>query len=337
MRTEKPDPVEVSIIIPCYNEAETISLLLSALLRQNFPLSKMEVIIADAMSQDATRDIIGEFSREHPQLRIQVVDNPAKTIPAAVNKAAAAANGEVLVRLDAHSVPNDDYVNNTVRLLRQGVAENVGGVWDIQPGENTCIAYAIAAAASHPLGAGDALYRIASKAAYVDTVPFGGFFKNTFEKIGGFDESLLSNEDYEFNTRLRQSGGRVWLDPVIRSQYFARKTLKQLARQYWRYGYWKLRMLKRYPHSLRWRQAIPPIFVLSILILAFLSVFFAFARIILAAILGFYFLILFLFGCLEILKRKNICYIQMIAAIVVMHLSWGAGFLFSALDISREA
>ena len=103
----------------------------------------------------------------------------------------------------------------------------------------------------------------------MDTVPFGAFRRSLIDKIGLFDETLLTNEDYEFNTRIRQSGGRVWLDPEIVTVYYARSTLRDLARQYWRYGYWKFRMLRRYPDTLRWRQALPPLFVASLIGLTF--------------------------------------------------------------------
>jgi succinoglycan biosynthesis protein ExoA len=337
MQPLKRTPTEVSVIVPCYNEGETIQLLLQALLEQRYPAEQMEVVIADAMSVDDTREKIAQFTQEHSKLRIAVVDNPRRTIPAAVNAAAQAAKGTYLVRMDAHSVPDHDYVATSVQLLKEGVADNVGGVWQIEPGQDTCIAKAIAAAASHPLGAGDALYRIAKKAAYVETVPFGAFAKKTFEKVGRFDESLLSNEDYEFNTRIHLNGGKVWLDPRIHSRYFARKTLRELARQYWRYGYWKMRMLKRYPKTIRWRQAIPPLFVFSTLLFTILANFSNFARIILAIILGVYLAILLAFSIREVIKRKNICYLNMILAIAVMHYSWGMGFLYSAVDYSREA
>jgi hypothetical protein len=110
--------------------------------------------------------------------------------------------------LDAHSVPASDYIQNSIELLRSGKAQNVGGIWEICPSSDTCIAKAIAGAVAHPLGAGDAGYRIKAKSGFVDTVPFGAFKKVDFDRFGGFDEELLSNEDYEFNTRLRQNGGK---------------------------------------------------------------------------------------------------------------------------------
>lgn len=335
--TNYPTEAEVSVIVPCYNEGGTIQLLLQALSAQSYPASRMEVVIADAMSEDETRAEIEQFANQHPDLRIRIVDNPKRTIPAGVNVAAQAAEGLYLVRMDAHSIPDREYIALSVKLLQEGIADNVGGVWEIEAGENTCIAKAIAAAASHPLGAGDALYRIAKKAAYVDTVPFGAFTKKKFDEVGHFDESLLSNEDYEFNARIRLSGGKVWLDPRIHSRYFARKNLKQLAKQYWRYGYWKFKMLKRYPKTIRWRQAVPPFFVFGIILFTILSLFSEFARIILATILGLYFAVLLVFSSIEAIKRKDACYLNMVFAITVMHFCWGTGFLFSTIDISREA
>ena len=337
MQKEKNQQTEVSVIVPCYNEAETIHLLLDALLNQSYPVEQFEVVIADAMSEDDTRLNIRNFVEENPSLHVQVVDNPKKTIPAGVNAAANAANGVYLVRMDAHSVPNVDYLSTSIRLLKEKVADNVGGVWEIQAGADTCTAKAIAAAAAHPLGAGDALYRIAKKAAYVETVPFGAFSKETFEKVGRFDENLLSNEDYEFNTRIRLNGGKIWLDPQIHSKYYARKTLGQLAKQYWRYGYWKLKMLKRYPKTIRWRQAIPPLFTFGMIFFTILSFFSHFARIILASGFGLYMSILFFFSIREAVKRKDCCYIKMIFAIMTMHFCWGSGFLYSCIDLSKEA
>ena len=268
----------VSIIIPCYNEQATINLLLEAIYRQTYPRPALEVVIADGRSTDGTRARVAEFQSTHPDLCVQLVENPRRIIPAGLNVALAAAAGEMVVRLDAHSMPQADYVERCVAALEEGLGDNVGGVWDIQPGGPGWMAEAIAGVAAHPLGAGDARYRYTTRAGQVDTVPFGAFRREMVEKIGPFDETLLTNEDYEFNVRLRQNGGRVWLDPGIRTVYFARPTLRALARQYWRYGFWKARMLRRYPQTLRWRQFIPPFFVLTLLGLLLLSPWSALAR-----------------------------------------------------------
>jgi succinoglycan biosynthesis protein ExoA len=206
---------KVSIVIPCYNEQSTIRLLLGALREQTFPRAEMEVIIADGMSTDHTRDVITAFQKDFPDLVMRVIDNTLRNIPSGVNCAIEASRGEIILRLDAHSRPYPEYIANSVKALEDGRGDNVGGVWEIHPGADTWIAKSIAVAAAHPLGVGDAMYRHAKHAAEVDTVPFGSFKRDLIERVGLFDESLLTNEDYEFNARIRKAGGRIWLDPSI--------------------------------------------------------------------------------------------------------------------------
>lgn len=320
----------VSIIIPCYNEEATIRKLLEALHSQTYRLAKIEVVISDGFSTDRTREVIAEFQKEHPNLSVRVVDNKARTIPSGVNQAIRESRGEIIVRLDAHSMPIPEYVERCVEAHQTGKGDNVGGVWDIQPGADTWVAKSISFAAAHPFGVGDALYRLNAKPGAVDTVPFGSFRRSLIEKIGAFDETLLSNEDYEFNTRVRESGGVVWLDPSIRSVYFSRSTLKKLAEQYWRYGFWKLKMLKRYPHTLRWRQALPPVFVFILFSLIVLSLGMTIAQYLLALQLFSYFFVLGLAGLhLAIKTRKGFLIWGLPLAIATMHITWGAGFLWS--------
>ncbi len=326
-------PPYLSIIVPCYNEQATIRLLLDAVLAQTYPRSQMEIVIADGLSQDGTRAVIAAFQSGHPDLAVRILDNERRSIPSALNLAVSAARGEIIIRLDAHSMPQPDYVQRCVQALEAGKGANVGGVWMIHPGASGWIAEAIAAAAAHPLGVGDAMYRLAPKAGPVDTVPFGAFRRELIEKIGGFDETLLTNEDYEFNTRVRQSGGVVWIDPQIRSTYFARPTLGALAAQYWRYGFWKLKMLRRYPDTIRWRQALPPALVLSLIGLLVLSFFFPLIKLILILEILCYLAALTIAGLqLALRQRKPLLVPGLPLAVMVMHLSWGSGFLWSIVS-----
>ncbi|NMC52849.1 MAG: glycosyltransferase family 2 protein [Chloroflexi bacterium] len=323
----------VSIIVPCYNEQTTIRLLLDAIYQQSYRRDEMEVIIADGMSTDGTRAEIQTFQAQHPDLLVKVVDNTRRIIPAALNRAIEAASGSLIVRLDAHSRPDREYVARSVADLEAGLGDNVGGVWMIKPGADTWVARSIAVAASHPLGVGDALYRFTDTASEVDTAPFGAFRRDLVERIGFFDETLLTNEDYEFNTRIRLNGGSVWLDPQIRSEYFARKNYGDLAKQYWRYGYWKLRMLLRYPKTLRWRQALPPLFVLSLLGLAILALFWHVALQLLILEAGFYLGVLLAASVPLAARHRDVRFLFGVpAAVAVMHVCWGAGFLWSGIQ-----
>lgn len=326
------DNIETSVIVPCYNEERTISLLLDALSQQTYPISRMEVVIADGLSTDLTRKRIVDFLKNHKDLKVKIVDNPKRTIPAAVNIAVRHSSGEYIVRLDAHSIPETNYIELCVNSLKDGKADCVGGVWKIAPGDESWMARSIAAAAANPIAVGDARYRFTNKPAYVDTVPFGAFRKDLFIELGGFNENLLSNEDYEFFTRIRKNKGKIWLDPAIRSTYFARSDLLSLSRQYWRYGFWKYKMLKEFPDTLRWRQALPPLFVLGTLSLAFLSLFNETFLFVLLGLLTFYFLILFAASIkTSILRKDNSLVAGMPLAILCMHFSWGSGFLYSII------
>ena len=296
----------VSVIVPCYNEETTIGQLLDGVYAQTFPLADMEVIIADGYSEDNTRQVITTYQAAHPDLVLRLVDNPKRNIPAGLNRAIQAAQGKYLVRLDAHSKPYPDYVRLCVADLEAGCGENVGGVWEIQPGGSDWQARAIAAAAAHPLGVGDARYRFSDKAQLTDTVPFGAFQRELVDQVGWYDESLLTNEDYELNTRIRQAGGRIWLNPAIRSVYYARPTLGALARQYWRYGFWKGRMLRRYPNTLRWRQALPPMFVLVLLGSALLSIWSPLAKTLFLGIITLYLVTLLAVGFQVAVAKRDV-------------------------------
>ena len=322
-------PPRVSIIVPCFNEEATIQQLLEAIFRQTYPRKDMEVLIADGLSQDATLLRIEDFRSNHPDLDITVVPNAERTIPSGLNCAIREARGDFLVRMDAHSKPYPDYVARCLHALDAELGENVGGRWKIEPGAQTWIARSIAVAAAHPLGVGDARYRTGAKAAVVDTVPFGAFRKSLLERIGLFDETLLTNEDYEFNVRIRQSGGRIWFDPEIVSVYYSRTSFSDLARQYWRYGYWKFRMLRRYPGTLRWRQGLPPLFVLSLIVLVLLSWTQPAAWLLAVEVTGYTFVLL-LAGLHASWQHGSLPYIVGVpVAIAIMHSAWGAGFLAS--------
>lgn len=332
----------VSIIIPCYNEQATIRLLLDAICeqtvyRQNGRPEDLEVIIADGLSTDRTREEVTAFQQAHPDLAVHLVENPRRNIPAGLNCALAAAQGLYIIRLDGHSVPAADYVERCLEDLQACRGDNVGGVWEIRPRGNGLMQRAIAMAAAHPFGVGDARYRYTSKAGYVDTVPFGAFRRDVFERFGCYDEELLTNEDYEFNARLRQGGGRIWLNPRIRSTYFARPNISALAGQYWRYGYWKWRMLRRYPQTLRWRQALPPLFVLSLIILLVLAPLWNVARLLLVVEVTVYALVLAA-GALPsaVRHRDPRLVLALPLAMLTMHCCWGAGFLWSMATTSRK-
>lgn len=263
-----PD-LRVSVVVPCRNEARHIEGLLDAIRRQTCRVT--EVVLADS-SSDGTPEVVSRYAQAHPELPVRVVPFDRASIPGAVNLGVRHAVGDIIVRLDGHSAPNDTYVERAAAHVAQSEAVGVvGGVWRVTAGARTVTARGIALAAGHPMGAGDAAYRVADADANVrdvDTVPFGCFRKSLWEAIGGYNEALLTNEDYEFNYRVRKTGRRVVLDPGMQSTYFARATFGALASQYARYGWWKIAMLRRYPESIRWRQFVPAAFAAAVIVLS---------------------------------------------------------------------
>ena len=329
-------PNLVSIIIPCLNEEKHIGYVIDAIANQTFPKSSLEVLISDGGSLDNTINIIQSKQAEFPDLAIKIIDNPKRIIPAALNQAIRASQGEIIVRMDAHAIPDENYVNYCVENLSAQIAENIGGLWLIQAGDSGWIAKSIAFAASHPFGVGDAKYRYSNKPAFVDTVPFGAFNRGLFDQIGLYDENLLANEDYEFNMRIKQNGGKIYFDPRIRTKYFARATISALAKQYWRYGFWKFQMLKKFPKTIRFRQAIPPIFVFGLLLIFVLSFFLNWMFTIFAALIILYLMILII-GIMPLYRKEKDLrlFIGVTVAIVTMHFSWGSGFIASIFKKQR--
>lgn len=289
-----------------------------------------EIVIADGLSTDRTRDEIQRFKDTKPAFEVKIVDNFEKSIPSALNHALDVCRGEFIIRMDAHSRPDKDYIKKCISHLEKDIADNVGGVWKILPGEDTWMARSIAAAAAHKLGVGNALYRYTTRAEFVDTVPFGSYRKSLFERIGKFDEKLMTNEDYEFNMRIITGGGKIYLDPDIRCDYYARPSLGSLAKQYWRYGFWKRRMLRKYPGTLKLRQLLPPVFVASLAVFGLAGIWFTPSLWLFGVEILLYLLTLCLASIIEAVKGKNISLvIGLPLAIATMHFSWGTGFLFS--------
>src|SRR5229473_6588733 len=296
----------VSVVIPCLNEANTIDHVLQNLAKQ-YESSKYEIVVVDGMSTDSTRNIVKRFIDTHPSIRILLVDNPARNIPTALNLGIGKSSGDIIVRMDGHSFPSPNYVHRCVELLASSEAVVVGMPWHITAGANSLRARAIALALSHPFGVGNSKYHYsAGSAEYVDQVPFGTFGRDLWKEIGGFNEALLTNEDYEFNYRVRRRGGRLLLDGSGHCVYFARPTMCQLARQYLRYGFWKAQMVKLHPLSIRWRQLVAPGFVAMSVFLAPASYFWQQALWILAIILLTYFSLAFLFAFLVARKSSDL-------------------------------
>jgi succinoglycan biosynthesis protein ExoA len=244
--------------MPIRDEAPHLAEVVGAVLAQDYP-GELDVTLAVGPSGDGTEGVADGLAASDPPVR--VVANPAGTIPAGLNAAIRASAGEVVLRVDGHSQLPAGYVRRAVELLEETGADNVGGVQRAAgTGE---VGAAVAAAMTSPFGVGDARFHYGGEPGPTDTVYLGVFRRAALERVGGYDEALLRNEDYELNLRIRETGGTVWFSPDLEVRYAPRSNLRALARQYHDYGRWKREVLARHPGSLRWRQAVPPLAVVA--------------------------------------------------------------------------
>lgn len=250
----------VSVIMPVRNEGSFIEHSLRAVLTQNYPPDCMEILIADGISNDSTRAVIARTTAEYPKISVTVLDNPGHIVATGLNIALAHTRGEIVIRVDGHCLIAPDYVSQCVAHLQSGDYDGVGGPTETIG--STPLSETIALAMSSPFGVGDSTFRVAGNTATLaDTIPFPAYTRQALEKVGPYDEELVRNQDDEYNYRIRELGGRIFLSPDIRSRYYSRSSIRSLWRQYFQYGYYKVRVMQKHPRQMRPRQFVPPLFV----------------------------------------------------------------------------
>jgi len=315
----------VSIIIPMRNERMHIERCLASVFGQDYPSERLEVLVVDGDSDDGCSQLVLDFAASHSAIPIRLLPNPKRIIPAGLNAGVRAARGDIVVRVDAHTTLAPDYVSACVRYLRQGKADNVGGM--MLPRGTTFVGQGVALAMTSPFGMGDAKFHYSEREQYVDTVYLGAYWRKTLDSVGLYDETLHVNEDYELNYRLRKAGGRILLSPAIKSIYTPRSSLPALWRQYFQYGRWKVRMLQKHPTSLRWRQALPPFFVSAFFGSLGLGLLRPPARWLFALVGGCY-LLANLAASTIAARRGGWRYLPLLPAVfAAIHFAWGLGFL----------
>lgn len=249
---------KVSVIIPCRNEIGHIRLMLDSLLRQDTAGLECEFLIADGMSDDGTREALLEHGQKHS--RIRLIDNPGQVVSTGLNAAIRAAEGDIIIRMDGHTEYAPDYIKQCLETLERTGADNVGG--PARTKAEGLIPRAIAAAFHSPFSTGGARFHNCHYEGYADTVPYGCWRKQTLFRIGLFDETLVRNQDDELNLRLTRAGGSIWQSSKIVSWYRPRTTLRNLARQYFQYGFWKVPVIRKHRIPASWRHLVPGCFAL---------------------------------------------------------------------------
>lgn len=326
MDFEKP---RVTVIIPTRQEQATIGKCLDSVLRNSYPLDKLEVIVVDGMSNDGTREIVEEYSGQYPA--INLVDNPRLIAPVAINIGIRAAHGDIIVILGAHSHIDKNFIPQSVKTLSaQPKVDCVGGV--ARSVGTGLIGETIASALSSPFGVGNARFRTGTYKGFVDTVAFGAYRREVFERIGFFDEIFIRNQDDEFNYRLTKSGGKIYLTPQIQYHYYVRPSLHKLWSQYFQYGYWKIRVIQKHKLPASWRHIVPASFVISLVGSSILTIWSSWGLYALSTIAGSYLAASLLFSSIISIK-KGWRYLPLLPlAFGAIHFGYGLGFLKGLWD-----
>lgn len=321
----------VSVVIPCRNEEKYIARCLDSLLANDYPHEHLEILVVDGRSQDKTRDIVAAYTRHRRHIRL--VDNPERSIPAAMNAGTRAAAGDVIIKIDAHSCYRTNHIRDCVKYQREFGAENVGGVLDIQPGSQSAVARAITLALSAKFGSGNAPIKVrVDKPTWADSVAFGCYRKAFLQGLGGFNEELASSSDMDLNHRIRVAGGRILLVPSIVVEYFADATLGAFWRHNFADGVWATYVLKFKSKAWSWRHWVPLGFVASLVATLGLAVFRPVFVYVFLAIVGIY-AAANLMASLHLAARKKDWEMALWLPLVfgVRHFAHGLGALYGAL------
>lgn len=330
-----PELPRVSVVIPVRNEAGFIGRNLEAVLAQDYPPDRLEILVADGRSTDGTRDVVEQMAarllRDGTGARIVLVDNPERIMPTGTNAAIRRSTGDVIVLMGGHAAMPSNYLRACVTTLIDKQADCASGALD-SVGSGV-VGEAIAAAMSSPFGIGNSGFRTVTSGEpfEVDTIPFGAYRRTVFERIGLFNPHMVRHQDYELNWRVRAAGMKMLLIPGLRATYHVRSTLGALWKQYWPNGIWKGRFLRNHPQSLRIRHLVPSAFALALVLTGIGGAFFGPLRLLCGAVAGAYagFLLIALASFASRGQWKLLP--VMPAVLLCLHLSYGLGVWYGLL------
>ena len=322
-----------SIIIPCRNEEKFISRCLDSLIMNDYPKNELEILVMDGVSEDDTRKIVERYQEQYPYIKL--FKNPKKTTPHALNIGVKQAEGEIIMKIDAHSSYERDYISKCVKYLKEYNADNVGGVLQIVPSQNTLLGKAIALCLSHRFGAGDSYLKTGTKESReVDSVAFGCWKKEVFEKVGLFDERFTRSQDLELNLRLKKAGGKIILVPDINAHYYSEAKFFAFLRHNFVDGSWVFYPLKFGKIVFSWRHLIPFLFVLGLIGSLILAIFSPTFLLLFFSLVTLYFFVTMYFSAEIALKEKDPNYLFIMPVVFInRHIGYGLGSLYGLFSV----
>lgn len=323
----------LSVICPIYNEEKYIAKCIDSILNQDYPKNDLEVLFVDGMSTDRTREIVKEYASRYSFIKL--IDNPNKIVPPAMNIGIKESKGEIIIRLDAHAEFPSQYFSRLTKALIDLKADNVGGVCITLPTSDDIIPIAIANVLSSKFGMGNSSFRIGCKDVQeVDTVPFGCWHREIFDKIGYFDEELIRNQDDEFNGRIIKNGGHIYLLPDVEIKYFARDKISKVYKMFYQYGLFKPLVNKKLGSPATIRQFFPPVFVSGLILGLILSLVFPILFIPYLSVICLYILLAIYFSIKT--SKRILVIVSQIYIYFVVHMGYGLGYMKGILNLCTK-
>jgi succinoglycan biosynthesis protein ExoA len=320
----------VTVVVPCRNEKDHIETCVRSILAQEPPAGGFEIIVADGISDDGTRDILLRLATEDERLRI--IDNPSRITPCAMNAGIREARGRYIAIMGAHTQYGQDYLRRCVELLEEHPEVCCAGGPIVSKGKST-LGQAIAAAMSHPMGVGNAKHRFPNYEGYAEGACFPMFRKEIFDKVGLYDENLVRNQDDDFNYRVARQGEKIFISPRAWSCYYVREAPLLLFRQYFHYGYWRVAVLRKHRVPASIRQIVPVTFFLLIFVLSVVGLCLpGWWRLVAAALPVAYASMLISAGTGVAIKHGMLVGLTFPIVAAIMHLAYAAGFVWGVIN-----
>ncbi|WP_315117512.1 glycosyltransferase family 2 protein [uncultured Clostridium sp.] len=317
----------VSIVIPCRNEKNYIKKCIDSFINQTYPAKLFEVLICDGMSDDGTRDIVMEYENKYSNVKL--IDNEGLSAPKGMNKGIKYSQKDVIIIFGAHAYAKEDFIEENIKALINNEVGCVGG--PIETINEDDKGMAISLAMSSPFGVGNALFRYAKEETYVDTVAFGCYRRSVLDKIGYFDEELVRNQDDELNFRVIKNGYKILLSPKIKSYYYSRSSLKKLWKQYYQYGFWKVRVMQKHGRTASIRHLVPAAFVITNVLGLLLGLAFKWILYLWFIEIGLY-IIGDMVSSFKLINKNKGIWKYIFFIFPILHFSYGLGFLNGLLN-----
>jgi glycosyltransferase involved in cell wall biosynthesis len=321
---------EVTLILPVRNEEKTIKEALNSVIQQDYPLERMKILVVDGMSTDQTRPVIQTWLKKYPEINLNILDNPQQIVPTGLNIGIREASGDFIIRVDGHCRLPTHYVSTLVSHLQEGEVQNVGG--QQHPVGDTYFEKAVALATSSPYFIGNSYFRYAEESRLVDTVFLGAYPREVFDQIGLFDETLVRHQDYDFNLRLRNAGGKILYLASIQVDYRPRSNLHSFFMQYFQYGVWKVRVMQKSERAFQLRHFPPTLLVLGMVLGGGLSLLIPWLRALYLLGMGTYLSLAVGSSLLVSLREEEWKYLPVLPILFAcIHIGWGSGFWWGVM------